>query len=131
LSAGELLGLKGALIALGGATGALTRAWLSAHSGLGTGWLEGVPLGTLWANWAGSLLLGALVGALPVDGPLKAGLTTGLMGGLTTFSTLSIESASLFSSVGLSRALAHFGLHCLGGLAFAVFGLRMGLYFAK
>ena len=116
---------------LGGGLGALLRAWLSARSGVGEGWLTGVPLGTLWANWGGSLLLGALIGALPVDGAVRAGLTTGLMGGLTTFSTLSVESASLLSSSGLMYALRHFALHCVGGLIFAVFGLRIGSVFAK
>lgn len=116
---------------LGGGLGALLRAWLSTSSGLGSGWLAGVPLGTLWANWLGSLLLGVIVGGLPVEGALKAGLSTGLMGGLTTFSTLSVESASILSTSGIMKAAGHFALHCLGGLLFAVFGLRIGSVFVK
>lgn len=116
---------------LGGGLGALLRAWMSSYCGIGHAWLAGVPLGTLWANWIGSLLLGVLVGGLPIADPLKSGLSTGLMGGLTTFSTLSIESANLFSSSGLMRSLGHFSLHCFGGLFFALLGLRIGSIFAK
>jgi len=119
------------MIMIGGGLGALLRAWLSASSGVGSGWLAGVPLGTLWANWLGSLLLGVIVGGLPVEGALKAGLSTGLMGGLTTFSTLSVESASILSVSGGLRTLSHFALHCVGGLIFAVFGLRIGSIFVK
>ena len=125
------MGVKGLAIALGGALGALLRALISAQAGVGSGWLLGTPLGTLWVNWAGSLLLGGLIGALPHDGAWRAGLTTGLMGGLTTFSTLSVESASFFTHSGWLRAGAHLALHGVGGVIFALWGLRLGAFFAK
>ena len=131
MSEGELLGVKGLAIAVGGGLGALARAWLSARAGTGVGLLAGVPLGTLWANSTGSLLLGALVGLLPSEGLLRPALTTGLMGGLTTFSTLSLESALFFHSSGPLKAVAHLALHCVGGVIFAMWGLRIGEAFAK
>lgn len=131
MSEGGLLGVKGLAIAVGGGLGALARAWLSARAGVAGGLLAGVPLGTLWANYAGSLLLGVLVGLLPSEGLLRPALTTGLMGGLTTFSTLSLESALFFQSSGLLRAGAHLALHCVGGVIFAVWGLRIGASFVR
>ena len=74
--------------------GAACGAWL--RWGLGV-WLNPVfalvPLGTLAANLLGGLLMGvalAAVQAWPTLSPaLKLLLTTGLLGGLTTFSTFS------------------------------------------
>ena len=72
---------------VGGGVGALIRFLLSnaLNPVVISPHLLGVPLGTLVANWGGSLLLGILVGLFPVSTPLKLALTTGLMGGLTTF----------------------------------------------
>ena len=117
-------------IFLGGGLGALARFELSRrlndyelHASLAQ-----IPLGTLSANLIGSLALGFLVGALPQT-PLKAGLTTGLMGGLTTFSTLSVESAQLLKG-GLSlRAALHISLHIGGGVILAIVGLSLGALF--
>jgi fluoride exporter len=82
-------------IAIGGALGAFARhgagAWLAA---------EGAPLlaGTFAVNIVGSLLLGLLVGWLAMTRiPLsvRSGLTVGLCGGFTTFSTFAYESVLL------------------------------------
>lgn len=78
-------------VAVGGAAGALLR-WLASH-------LNGtVPWGTLLVNLLGSFGLGLLVGYdLPgtviAPQPLNVGIATGLLGGLTTFSTLMVEVA--------------------------------------
>src|SRR5690606_12207644 len=59
----------------------------------------GFPLGTLFIDVAGSLLMGALVvlvsqyGALPRHTQLF--LATGVLGGFTTFSAFSLESMAL------------------------------------
>jgi fluoride exporter len=117
----------GLAIFIGGGIGALLRASLSQVSGIGSGPLSGIPLGTLWANWGGSFLLGVLVGAMISHHPLRSGLTTGLMGGLTTFSTLTIENINIFNEKGGLAALFHFGLHGVGGLIFAFLGLSIGV----
>lgn len=84
-------------VALGGALGATARYGLS-------GWLHAAtgivfPIGTLAVNVAGSFVIGLVLHAatdrytLPPEARLF--LTTGLCGGLTTFSTFSYETFSL------------------------------------
>ena len=92
-------------------------------------WFAGLPLGTLAANWLGALLMGvclALFGHF-ADLPawIKLGLTTGFLGGLTTFSTFSAEiSAMLLSGQWLGGALAIM-LHVLGSLVLTIAGLLL------
>jgi CrcB protein len=82
----------------GAGFGALLRWWLGA-------WLNPVfptiPLGTLAANLIGGLLVGVASAffthntALPPEWRLL--IITGFMGGLTTFSTFSLEVVTLIS----------------------------------
>lgn len=51
------------------------------------------PWGVLAVNAAGSALAGAVVAVAPAD--LRLVLVTGLAGGLTTFSTFSLETVEL------------------------------------
>lgn len=84
-------------VALGGAAGAVLRYGLS-------GWLHSLtgllfPIGTLAVNVAGSFVIG-LVLQLSTDRfllsvEMRLLLTTGLCGGLTTFSTFSYETLTL------------------------------------
>ena len=79
-------------VAAGGALGAVLRWWLSRLNGA---W----PRGTFAANMLGCLALGLLLavdpaGVLLVPRPLPTGIAAGLLGGLTTFSTLAVEAAS-------------------------------------
>ncbi len=92
--------------------GAACGAWLRWGLGL---WLNPVfvllPLGTLMANLIGGLLMGLALGwvhAWPAMAPaFKLLLTTGLLGGLTTFSTFSAEAFHLLQR----GAMGWFGLH--------------------
>ena len=60
-----------------------------------------VPMGTLAANWLGAYIMGvsiALFSQHAVLTPeLRLGLMTGFLGALTTFSTFSAETFTLFS----------------------------------
>ena len=116
---------------VGGGLGAVLRSFISARSSVGVGIFAGIPLGTLWVNWVGSFLLGMLIGMLPEEGQLKAGLTTGLMGGLTTFSTFTYEGVSLFKGGLPLSAAVHMALHCVGGILLATLGLSIGLLFCR
>lgn len=111
-------------VALGAVVGALAR-W-------GTGlWLNplwmGFPLGTLAVNLAGGGLAGVayvVFGRHP-DEALRLLLVTGFLGGMTTFSSFSMESLSLLERGRWGLALAHTLVHVLGALALAVLGARL------
>lgn len=74
-------------LALGGGVGAVVRDLL--------GQRLGSRAGIAWANRAGALVLGVLVGALAsgrVDADVVAVVGTGFCGGLTTFSSLAVTA---------------------------------------
>lgn len=111
-------------VALGGAAGSLARFYLVVA-------LRRVdqlfPWGTLLVNVLGSFLIGALWAwflARP-DTPewLRVGLMTGVLGGYTTLSSVSLETVLLLESgaywVAAGNVAANFGLGllaCLAGL---------------
>lgn len=84
------------LVACGGAAGALLRFWLS---GLVPAW-RGFPCGTLCVNTLGCFVMGVLAGLLTAHllpaHPWHDLVGEGLLGALTTFSTFSMESFTLF-----------------------------------
>ena len=105
-------------ICLGGAVGTAARYLLS-------GWVlkrfgPGFPTGTLAVNAIGCLLMGALmhVGMTTqiLSPTLRLALTTGAMGGFTTYSTFNYETISLlrdgsFLYAGMNVGLT--GIVCL------------------
>ena len=85
------------LVALGGALGSVMR-YLTAL--LATRWLgSDFPWGTLAVNVVGSFLIGVIhelgSDALRVSPEARLFLATGVMGGLTTYSAFSYETARL------------------------------------
>ncbi|MDR1661260.1 MAG: fluoride efflux transporter CrcB [Azoarcus sp.] len=107
-----------AAIGLGAACGAWLR-W-----GLGE-WLNplcfALPLGTLAVNLGGGFLIGATLAVLQaypgLSPALRLGLTTGLLGGLTTFSTFSAEAFHLAQRSAWGWMGAHFVLHAVGSIS--------------
>ena len=84
------------LVGLGGAFGAICRYLLGVQVGrsVGTAW----PYGTLAANVIGGLLMGILIGVLAYRGGAdqekwRLLLGVGVLGGFTTFSAFSLETA--------------------------------------
>ncbi len=81
------------------------------------------PLGILVANVTGSFLLGVLTG-LPAIGPAwLAILGVGLLGGFTTFSTVSVETVLL----GAGRRRDWAWVNLLGTLALCLLAAAVGL----
>lgn len=77
------------------------------------------PWGTLTVNVAGSLLLGALAGALSAgagSSSVQLLLGTGLCGALTTYSTFSYETLRLAESGARAAAAANAVVSVLAGL---------------
>ena len=86
-----------------------------------------VPLGTLIANLVGGYLMGISMGLIGLGGLLSPELrllvTTGFLGGLTTFSTISAESVTLFSRGDYGWATLHLMSHLFGSLLLTALGL--------
>lgn len=94
-----------------------------------------LPLGTLVANLLGGLLMGLAMGvfaqfeALPVV--IRLAVTTGFLGGLTTFSTFSAETVTLLIRQQYAWAGAIIGSHLLGSLLMTILGFSMIRLFAN
>ena len=88
-----------------------------------------LPLGTLAANLLGGLLAGAAMAWMVRHPELSPAwrlfITTGFLGGLTTFSTFSAESLALLMRGEMLAAVAHSAVHLLGSLAAAALGYRL------
>ncbi|NNE84977.1 MAG: fluoride efflux transporter CrcB [Alphaproteobacteria bacterium] len=85
-------------IAIGGAIGAVGRHYVSVAMTLLIG--HGFPWGTLVVNVTGSFLMGVLIEFMAlVWSPsleMRALLTVGVLGAFTTFSTFSLDVATLY-----------------------------------
>ncbi|MGB7815186.1 MAG: fluoride efflux transporter CrcB [Methylotenera sp.] len=119
------MGLNG-FVAVG--TGAAVGAWL--RWGLGimlNATLPALPLGTLAANLIGGYLMGLTIGVFALTSSfspeVRLFVTTGFLGGLTTFSTFSAEAATLLSRGQFGWAAAHILVHVLGSLALTGLGI--------
>ena len=79
-----------------------------------------IPVGVLLVNVAGSLLGGAVIGLaerLVVSPDLQVILLTGVCGGLTTFSTWSVETLELAASGRIRAAVLNLSSTLALGLA--------------
>ncbi|MEP7205766.1 MAG: fluoride efflux transporter CrcB [Casimicrobiaceae bacterium] len=110
--------------------GAAVGAW--ARWGLGAmlnPMFPTLPLGTLAANLTGGLLMGLVMEAVTRHGVLgpemRLLITTGFLGGLTTFSTFSAEITTLV----LRRELLWTGLgiaaHVVGSILLTIAGIML------
>ena len=114
------------LLAVGGgaALGAWLRWWLGA---LLNPVFPTLPLGTLAANLLGGYLIGLALAAfshfeaLPAEARLL--VTTGFLGGLTTFSTFSGEAATLIGREQLGWASALVVAHVAGSIIMTFVGI--------
>ena len=121
------MALEYVLVAAGGAVGAplryLTDRFVQRrHDSL-------FPWGTFAVNVVGSMILGVLAGAVLVGaGSTTTGLLlgTGLCGALSTYSTLSYETARLFEQRARLYALLNIGGSIIAGLAAVTMGYLIG-----
>lgn len=115
-------------IAIGGATGAVLRFWVSTgvYSLLG----RGFPYGTFTVNVVGSLLMGLLFvilqDRLSVSVEWRAFLLIGVLGSFTTFSTFSIETFNLFEDGENIKAVMNMLLSVLTCVAATWIGVMAG-----
>jgi CrcB protein len=98
---------------LGGAVGTLLRAGLL--EGLGEG-APGWPWATFIVNLVGAFLLGWLVVRFSPAFRWRPLLTTGLCGGLTTFSTMQVELLTMLEAGHVGIAVGYAAASLAGGL---------------
>jgi CrcB protein len=111
-------------ISAGATLGALLRWALSLHL---NPLVPALPLGTLAANLAGGYAVGLAVGWLALHPELppqvRLFVITGLLGGLTTFSTFSAEVVTHLQDGRLGWALVLGCAHLAGSLVLTALGL--------
>ena len=116
-------------IAIGGAAGSLARHFLSSGIYGVTG--TAFPYGILTVNVLGGLIMGIVVelGALKLNYSLemRALLTTGILGGFTTFSTFSLDTALLIERGDWLGA----ALYMIGSVVLSVAALFGGLFIVR
>lgn len=112
-------------IALGGAIGAVGRHYVSVAMTLLVG--HGFPWGTLVVNISGSFLMGVLIETMALvwspSAELRALLTVGVLGAFTTFSTFSLDIATLYER-GATLQLA---VYIVASVAISILALFAGL----
>ncbi|ATP41136.1 fluoride efflux transporter CrcB [Solibacillus sp. R5-41] len=109
-------------VGIGGAFGALLRFSLSE-------WMlvsNGFPYITLSINLVGSFLLAYLLLRQTIlKSPLlKLGVTTGFLGGFTTFSTFSLEALTFLQQQMYGSALIYVGCSSIGCVLASYYGFR-------
>ena len=116
------------LLIVFGAVGTLARHGLD-------GWIQyrvgsAFPAGTLTVNLLGCLLLGTIaefsLNHISVPADWRIGLTIGLMGGFTTFSTFGWDSLRMLQDGEWTKALLYIGASVVGGILAMMVGMRLG-----
>src|SRR3954467_2881276 len=114
-----------AIVFIGGGLGAALRHGINLGSARWLG--AGFPYGTFIVNVTGSLIMGLVAGYFAFKGDAsqhwRLFLTTGLLGGYTTFSAFSLDMMLLYERG--QWALAAFNV--IGSVALAIGGLLVGL----
>jgi fluoride exporter len=115
-------------IGIGAALGALLRWWLGLK--LNTVFPT-IPLGTLSANIIGGFLIGIFMGMTKdhayISENVRLAITTGFLGGLTTFSTFSAETVNLIAH----REYFWSSFMVIGHVAGSILATICGIYTTK
>lgn len=120
-------------VASGGAIGATLRLLIS--SAVNKSFIHTLPLGTLFVNLIGSLLIGVLFAYFTLNNTLspalKTFMITGILGALTTYSTFAMESFLLLESGHYSHAFTNMALNLFGTILFAGIGYTIIIQISK
>ncbi|MGE0582862.1 MAG: fluoride efflux transporter CrcB [Steroidobacteraceae bacterium] len=110
----------------GAGLGALLR-WLLGHTL--NPLFPSLPPGTLAANVLGGLLMGLALGAFnqfeSISPTMRLAMTTGFLGGLTTFSTFSAESVTLLLRGEYRWMGVHIASHVVASLLATLAGMKI------
>ena len=112
------------LVFTGGGLGAVCRFLVTTAL---AGKLGNFPLGTLTANFFGSLLMGLVVGILAGRfDSVRLFVAVGFLGGFTTFSSFSAETLALIQNGQICAAAANIIVSVAAGLIACAAGLKLG-----
>ena len=112
------------LVFIGGGLGAMSRFLLTTAL---AGKLGNFPLGTLTANFLGSLLMGLVIGILAGRyESIRLFVAVGFLGGFTTFSSFSAETLTLIQNGQIFAASANVIVSVVASLAACALGLKIG-----
>ena len=123
------------VVCVGGAIGSAFRYLVATWAAETFG--PGFPRGTLIVNIVGSFLIAVIMEAslrtMSVSATLRLFLTTGIMGGFTTYSSFNYETTRLLEDGSIGLALLNLGLTvvgCLGAGFLGFVSIRLLLNFA-
>ena len=117
------------IVFLGGGMGAALRHGINVLVGRTLG--GGFPFATLFINITGSLIMGLVAAYFAFKGDAsqhwRLFLTTGILGGYTTFSAFSLDAALLYERGAPGLA----ALYILSSVVLSILGLFAGLYLVR
>jgi CrcB protein len=114
-------------VSIAGVAGTLLR--FAAGTWVNANWPRYFYTATLAVNIVGCLIIGLLYGLfllrpeVPIE--IRAGLLVGFVGGLTTFSSFSLDTLRLLESGQMPLALGYAGISVFGGLLATWVGLSL------
>ncbi|HEY4275439.1 MAG TPA: fluoride efflux transporter CrcB [Rhizomicrobium sp.] len=118
-----------AMVALGGALGSMVRYFVA--GAVQPAWWPGFPFGIFVVNISGGFVMGMITALaalkLNLSPEMRAFLTTGILGGYTTFSTFSLDSALLLER----GAYAQAGAYVVGSTVLSIAALFAGLWIIR
>jgi len=119
------------LVFLGGGLGSVVRHGVNV--GIGRVFSGDFPLATLVINVTGSFVMGLIIAWLafratsPWSQHTRLLLTTGFLGGYTTFSTFSLDTAFLVERDAYGTA----AMYVIGSVGLGILGLFAGLWLVR
>ena len=118
-----------AAVGIGGGIGALIRYYVAGW--IQPAWWPGFPFGIFVVNITGGLVMGLITALaalkLQMAPEMRAFLTTGILGGYTTFSTFSLDSALLMERGAYAQAAAY----VVGSVVLSILAIFLGFWIVR